>query len=429
MLPLVVLAADYAGTLEVAERTEARARATQQPSTPGSASLVGGVDLFAQPQLRAHVDDRRWELTLGYMPSLTLSDLEANVSPLILHTGSAGVRWHDRSVRVTLSEDATYGTFNSANLVAPTAPTTPAQLSNAPTAAPAGPAAAIQPTPAPTTITLLATRTALSTSAQTDRRTLLSAGIAYLDTGGADASSRPLLPENYGPRADASLSYSVSRRDQLVTSAFGQAATFTGVTCTTTGAVAVNPLPGTAATPGVAPSTCAAEDEFAHLDEAVNHAIARTAMFSFGLGASVARSRANGDVSRTVLYPSGAISFRYGSPQRMGFVLGLTGTLEPFIDPQRGTLSNRAQANVTLGQPFSRVITLHLSAGGAEPIPADPLAATILFGDISLAVLADQAVALDVGARGMWQKGDLLGEFFSVFGYVAVTLTAPKLRF
>jgi len=34
-----------------------------------------------------------------------------------------------------------------------------------------------------------------------------------------------------------------------------------------------------------------------------------------------------------------------------------------------------------------------------------------------------------VGARGMWQKGDALGEFFSAFGYLAVTLTAPRLRF
>jgi hypothetical protein len=424
MLPLVVLAADYAGTLEVAERTEVRARATQQT---GSASPPGGVDVLAQPQLRAHADDRRWELTLGYMPSLTLTDLEASASALVLHTGGAAVRWHDRSVRVGLTEDAVYGTFNSANLVAPNAPT---QVSNAPAAAPAAPPTAIQPTPPPTPITLLATRIALSTFARTDPRTLLSAGAAYLTSGGADAKSRLSLPESYGPRADASLSYSVSRRDQVVTSAFGQAANVTGVACTPTGVAAGSPPPGTTAATGGAQSTCAAQDQLAHLDEAVNHAVAPTAMFSVGIGASVARSRPSGDLPyRTVLFPSGAISFQYGSPQRTGFVLGLSATLGPFIDPQTGALSNRAQQNATLVEPFSQVITLRLSVGGAEPIPADPLTATILFGDMSVDVLADRAVALAVGARGMWQKGDALGEFFSAFGYLAVTLTAPRLRF
>src|SRR5271165_6493992 len=98
----VVLVADYAGTFQVDDTTELRARVTQ-PTGVGSTGqpIDGGIDFFTQPGAHVRITDRRWEYTLGYMPSLVVPILSlVPESYRLLHSGNAAIAWHDRTVRI-----------------------------------------------------------------------------------------------------------------------------------------------------------------------------------------------------------------------------------------------------------------------------------------------------------------------------------------
>ncbi len=116
MLPAALLA-DYAGLVDVADRSEVRFRTTNTTSgAAGTAGLTAGIDLYTQPRLHATLGDRRWEYTLEYTPSATLQDLELGIDSntfQLLQVGRFAASWHDTYTRITASEDASYGTINS----------------------------------------------------------------------------------------------------------------------------------------------------------------------------------------------------------------------------------------------------------------------------------------------------------------------------
>src|SRR5579859_6617662 len=141
MLPLLL--ADFANYLDVIDRSEIELDATHtfpaaQPVVdPITGKVVAGppaagdtalsINFFTQPQVRYRATNRRWEFTLGYLPSLTVTDLEllggAGEDVVVLHEGQAGVAWIPaRHLTLAVNEDVSYGRFNAGILLPAVAP-------------------------------------------------------------------------------------------------------------------------------------------------------------------------------------------------------------------------------------------------------------------------------------------------------------------
>src|SRR3954469_13337962 len=104
MLRALFIALDLAGSLQVSDRTELRARA---PGTPPSAASV---DAETTATLRLTLASPRWRYTLGYTPRLTLLDATtARAQPTLFHGGEARVEWLGRHAQISLEETASYG--------------------------------------------------------------------------------------------------------------------------------------------------------------------------------------------------------------------------------------------------------------------------------------------------------------------------------
>ena len=108
MIATAVLAADYAGTLELNEVTTLRGRGTQGQGA--------GVDFVEAPTASVRVADRLSSYTLTYSPTLTLPDFEEGIHPQLINVGNAIAAWHHRSTSFTVTEGAMYGVLDSAYL-------------------------------------------------------------------------------------------------------------------------------------------------------------------------------------------------------------------------------------------------------------------------------------------------------------------------
>ena len=135
MFTPVVLAADYAGTIQVSDRADVRVRATQTQGGVGAQQTQTGIDLDDQALVVLNADDRRWRFTLAYSPVMTLENVQDGVNaqnePQLLQTATGLAAWHSRATRLTLSEAVTYGHFNSAYQFQPgatSATTSPGQI-------------------------------------------------------------------------------------------------------------------------------------------------------------------------------------------------------------------------------------------------------------------------------------------------------------
>src|ERR1700730_14152678 len=114
MIATAVLAAQYAGTLDLLDTTTVRARGTQQknapaPGMPAQTTTSFGVDFATTPAAGLRLADRHWEYTLRYSPVLTIPNLEQGFEPQLLHFASASVAWHDRVAGFRLAEGSSYG--------------------------------------------------------------------------------------------------------------------------------------------------------------------------------------------------------------------------------------------------------------------------------------------------------------------------------
>src|SRR5262249_14167454 len=104
MLPALLLCADLAGTLDVSDRTELRARV---PSPIGAAASV---DAETAVTARLNLSRRQVSIMLAYMPTLTLWDIESASRVLSLLNGGEGrLEWRGKHASLFLSEAASYG--------------------------------------------------------------------------------------------------------------------------------------------------------------------------------------------------------------------------------------------------------------------------------------------------------------------------------
>lgn len=420
MLPTAAIAlyADYAVTLDVAERTEVRARTTQVvQSTPGTSAAPATLafDLFAQPRAALNVRDRVWHFTLSYSPAFTAPDLLGESPSLqLFHMASAGVSWHERRVRLSLFEDASYGALNSAYL-----PTTP--TSQAPQ-----PVASTPLLTAPQTLQLGSSNTTFVATTNLTRRAIASADAGYSLAGGVDASSRAALPLLFGPRAGASLSYAVSRTDRWITAATGQHLDST---------IALCPPPVTGVVQPQMPVTpaaldCQPESDIVQGSESWSHRFSRSTTMVVGAGVSAAESRlTHHDPYQKSVFPTGTFSFarRFGNYGLDSVSLDVG--LYPVVDPRFGTVSEWVQGQLSSVWRLNNRVTLRFGGGGVQTLPAsDPLATTMIHGELEASYRVDRHVLLSLGESGAWQDQLPYSAFFSTFGYFAVTVQDRALK-
>ena len=423
----LALVTAYAGTFSVSDRSEVRARTTVQtfastPTQPAALSL----DLLNQPIAALTLSDRRWDYTLGYSPSFILSDViphdQTKPTALFLNAGNAGIAWHERFVRLSLTEEATYSFQNTALLLGPganggSATTTPGTVGTAPI----GQVSPLQPLAPPTNITLASSRTTLGAGLRLARRASLFMDVGYAFSGGV-GDSRSTIPENYGPRADASLDVTASRRDHFITNASGSHSDFTNGVC-----------PSVSGSPVVTIVGCAPQATIVQGGELWRHAIARATTLTLGAGASAVRARVRPtDPYATTAYPTADASLNQRFDARGLDQIDLTAQLAPAIDIRTGIVSQRIQGQVTALWALSPRVGLRVIGGAARSISGaahDPLAFSLIRGEVEASYRATRQVDLSIGERSAWQSQDAFGSFFSTMAYFAVTVRAPALRF
>jgi len=443
MIATAVLAADYAGTFELFDTSRIGARATQPApivDNPRPGRLILAGDASTTATARLHVNDRRWDYTLGYSPALSVTDFELGIAPQVLQTGIASVSLRERFVQVLVSEAASYGDISNAvpfqQPVVPAGqqvqtpattgqPVPPGQTGQMGQTVTPGMAAATGPllpnpgTLGPQTFAYFSSDTQGSV-ALSERRVALSVGGGYHRGGGLGQRAQAYLPEQFGPRAYITVSYAASRQDTVTTLATAQNTTTPSGPCF--------PAP-------IAPSTstCRTEAPSAQLEELVQSRLNATTALSVGAGAAVAVEVTEAGERVLVIDPVGIASVLEQLDARRPDVLGVSIQLAPQVDLITGTLSERIQAMASLSTQVSPSIVLIGSAGILKSIDiaireGSPIVA--LTGSLEARVRISREVDVGLGAQAFWENQPRYPPPIATeTGYVNVTARVPTLDF
>jgi hypothetical protein len=411
MIATAVLAADYAATLDLSDRTEVRARSTQQISAPADQPIppqasVLGIDVYTQLQARLLVSDRVLEWLVVYTPWLMLPDVELGVTPQLFQVGGVSVAWHDRLVRLTVGEDASYGLLNSAYLA-------PAQVVP-------GQPPTVQPAAEPATLLLASSRSYATASVRATRRASFALGVEYLLSGGGDAASRAVIPFQTGPRAWGSFDYDLTRTDRLTTYASVQRADFTTAPCVA--------APGQSVAPG---TLCAPQDVLAIAEESLAHKLSRTVGLVLGAGGAAVSDRLTESVPySTSVFPvaDASLQVHFGLEGRSLFQM--YARLAPYVNILDGRVANNLIGEASVRDELITRVAVRAAIGAAQTLPTDtPAATSLVRGEVELDYRVSRWVELAVGERGLWQEELGLGTFVSTFGFVGITVREPTLHF
>ncbi len=424
MIPAVLVAADMAGTLLLTDRTDARVRATQQSGAvgvgtqqiaPSSEGLEWGFDLANRATADLDAKNRYWDLKLTYSPDFTLTDLEEGFDLQVLQMGSASAAWHDRRVRLTLSETGSYGQINSAYAFIPGVGSVAGTMGTAGQTTTVNPPVSPQAAPAPQTLTFVSTSTTLRSDIQADRKVSFYLSANYTVSGGINSI---LLPETYGPRFDAGLTYAFARRDQLVTNAYAQAAIISTEQCIAPDGVAIDEF-------------CHPEAQVAQLTEGLRHAFDPLTSLTLDAGAAVSRTRQkDAQPFGFAVYPVGVATFQHAYRGRDNLTLRADAEYQPVIDARSGYTASRIQGDLSFSDTIARHMRLTVTASASQTIPPSaPLSLSLVRGEVDLDYQVSRLVDLTIGDSTGWQNQAPLGEFFSSYLFLAVTVAAPALRF
>jgi hypothetical protein len=182
------LAADGANTLVIEDRSEARLRATDQQSAPGTSSPA--FDFTTTPSIRLQIVGRRLDWGVGGSYTFTAANIGQSDGAGVTNfgTGTTALGWHDRHLRLRIEEDGSYGSVNFAYLT----PTTPAALiARVPgMAAPTVSTAFTRFTAR--TIDYFSSDSTLAITWTVDRRWIWNLTGGYMASGGANFQSRNL---------------------------------------------------------------------------------------------------------------------------------------------------------------------------------------------------------------------------------------------
>ncbi len=180
------------------ERTELRLR------TPGDA-----VDALQVAGARLQLTMPRATFSIGYTPSLTLTDVFYDVTADLLHTGELTADFEWRKVRLAIAERAAYGTRTFTGLEQPNQDVVIANGGRG-----------IVPISGP--VSYGSSDTSLTLTLEIGRRSDLEAAGGYLFDGGLDDEARTVIPFVHGPRGRLEWRYQMTRRDSLGSSVEGE---------------------------------------------------------------------------------------------------------------------------------------------------------------------------------------------------------------
>lgn len=412
----LLLYADYAGTLDVSNRTEVRVRHTDGAAPDPS------LDLVDTPIARLSVAAHQWEYTLGYSAVAVAPDVEAQVLPQLSQYGDVGASWHDRRVRIDVTEAASYGAQNPGLLL--TLPA--AATANAPTTPPgptAPPATSLPPgaqaLAAPATIFFGRSTTTLATRLTLSRRWFASTSLAYTLGGGLDAASRAALPFVGGPRAEALASYSLTRGDVLDSRAAAQHGTATASPCS-------------AAISGVtAADTCSPLAESVQLTESWRRQLTRSTQAWLGGGASVVHVRLRPtDPNVDRVYPVALTGFLHEHEVNgIRTLIRFDAQVSPLLDARTGVLDERATGTLSVTLPFRRLALLTALAGTRSIASPFVRPVKVVQGTAEAEYRVSPLLTLGVGGRYAWQEQAGIGEFAGGLVFAQATFHAPQLKF
>jgi hypothetical protein len=441
MIVTAVLAAQIAGTFDVADTTRFSVRASQPPPladahvngkvVPGEVLLAADASTGASARLRLR--ERRWEYSLGVTGSVSASDLEQQVLPLAYATANASQGWRGRLVSVSFSESGSYGLVSAAVPYQQAAAANPMMTSPGMTGQPMmqGQPGMQGQTAAPGATTLLGQQQATVSLGSFDgagnlgwrlsHTTAVNVQAGYSVSGGLDTTSRSILPEAFGPRAALTVSTTLSRTESLTMSLRGRDTISVGF-CTLFQSNASGGL-------------CREEVPDAEADASLRHKFSHTGTVSVsgGVAATVA---ATPGLNELVLVPIGSatVTDTFGREGISGYVATVAFT--PTVDIRTGLPSNRVTLTGVVSDRFAPRALLSLSAGLTQslPFPADdPYPLTTCSTTAEVRYLADRKTTVGVGLGAFVQHQSVPGGgpewAASEIAYISVTANGPTLHF
>jgi hypothetical protein len=241
--------------------------------------------------------------------------------------------------------------------------------------------------------------------------------VGYQVSGGADVAARSVIPFQKGPLAEAVVTYATSPVDHVATTVTGAEDTFS---------------------PG--PEIVVVEG-----DEGWKHLWSAFTEMDLTLGVSEARvlPSSSGQSFRTHPVAEATLEQRILTAEDR-VTLRVGARLGPVVNRLLGIVDERIQGTL-LSKWTHGPFAANAFASAQQSVPTDgPDATQLLTGELGVSYAATDAVAFDVGVRGLWQKGGQ-GVSTSTVGtqptatgseapivqgivFVGVTLRAPTMR-
>jgi len=450
-----VLFAQVAGTLEISNTSRIDARSNQPftiaPNPPPREAVIAA-DAQLAPLARLRLTDRRWDFTLTYSPTFTVTDIELSpyAQPVVLNAGATSIGWHNRRVRVIVSEAASYGLENLAYLYGNPIAGQPitagqSQAMGQMTTQGAGQTTtqSLGQTGASAAVPISAFPFGSSNSnvfvqVQATRRLSFNVSGGYTISGNLAPSEQAsaIYPEQFGPTASASALYSSSLSDTFVTTANAQEITTPAALCTF----------------GAVGQLCREVTPTLALTETYRHRVTPTATVSASLGVAASVYEVATGTSWGIL-PVGGVSYadRFSAPpkdprdQLDASGIRLSADLAPMVNVFTGSPSNRIQLNGSLFEHVAPGVVVNFVAGVLQTVPIperDPSPLTVINGGVEVRMRVTRQITASAGLQGFWQRQENVGLLpttntisttgpttsASEVGYISVTVRLPRLR-
>jgi hypothetical protein len=391
-----LLLAAFAGTLALSDRTEFRLR------DPGLVPGTGALDLETDPGIKLTLASRTATYLFEYTPQLAAWDMAVEgIHPAYLNNGRVRADWQSHLVRITLRENASYGSRNYGSLVlAPTADGQPPRVDVIPVAR---------------TFLYEASTTALDSMISLSRWTI-GTSIAYQLGGGATEVARQTLPLQSGPVASLRVDHALTRTDHLITNFSGLDASFSN---------------------GV-------ESALVDIDETWRRDWSRLTSSQVRAGFAFVRTRtgaygSNESEPEPIL--AAQVSQKVLTRGQLGQIT-LSSQLEPYVNPLIGLVDERVGAAL-LGRYTHGRLQISGQISVAESVPPSRATGVRLFySDVTASYRVSRAVLLELGSRALWQEptqpqGTAPGGQAALLpvavmqevGFLAMTVQANPIRF
>lgn len=414
MRALTGVVADAAGTIDLSNRTDVRARITQNATTPNP-----GYDIVDTPMIRLDLATHQWAYSAGYSAMVSAIDIETPTPPLVVQSADVGATWHNRLARLSLAE---YGSYGQTNFTT----TGPLPATTGGVMPPSQPTVGLLPQSL--TINYGLSRTSLTASDRLSRLNTFNLALDYTVQGGLDATSQTVLPLVRGPLGQAWLLSTLSRVDalesrvsaQLSNSSLGPCAPF----IPTSDLTSPN-LP-------IAQQLCDPTGQIEQFSETWQRRISRTTELSLGAGAAFVQVRFQDTQAgfQTAEFPVAIAGLQYKATiNEAKTTLRLDLALAPFVDLRSGVVDERAQITGSFRRPVHRWVYIG-SIGGVRSVDSPfILPATTLQLSFEADYTVSPLVAVGGGARYFWQDQEGFGELSFGVLFAQVTVHAPVTTF